>query len=263
MTSEFDGVVRSILENRGSDIFGLCEVDLADIAHIEGLLSKVAMSHYKVLSLYKSGRSIDDLCVIYNSLKLTPVGAPVDANARDETYGTWLKAGVFVGFELIDFGVIYIGLSHWQSRGRMPARAAVRLKLGIALQATVSKIRKAIPDCPIILCGDYNDEPFDDSVVHGVGATRDVTVLKRKTKALFNPFWPLMGSQDSSTVPPGTYLSGDAVSSMLMFDYIMLSSSVLKQWVVVDRLVINDVPPVEWKKISDHYPVSIQLRRIV
>ncbi|MNR08586.1 hypothetical protein D3C85_1247510 [compost metagenome] len=137
------------------------------------------------------------------------------------------------------------------------------MKLGTALRSAVNKAKSLSPKAPIILCGDYNDEPFDDSIVHGFGATRDVTMLRKRTNAFFNPFWPLVGSQDSSTLPPGAYLAdGKEGSSMLFFDQILFSSTVLQYWNVVDRLVINEIPPSQWKKISDHYPISIHLRSI-
>lgn len=260
VTLAFDETIRSLLEDRNSDIVGLCEVDDTDIEHIEQLLQRPALSHFKVISLYKKGRSIDDLCLIYNTTRLAPRGTPQYANARDTTYDTWLKAGVFICLEMQGLGPVFIGLSHWQSRNTLPEGSPSRFKLGVALNATVTKIRRDNPGAPIILCGDYNDEPFDPSVVHGLGATRDATLLKTRKNALFNPFWPLMGSPSCSELPPGTFLtSGKGVSSLLMFDHMMLCSAALRCWKVAAKSVLNGIPAKEWKKISDHYPISLTL----
>jgi hypothetical protein len=146
-------------------------------------------------------------------------------------------------------------------RATIPHNSPTRLKLGLAVNSTIKKIRRLIPNCPVVLCGDYNDEPFDDSVVHGIGATRDATLLLKRSNALFNPFWPLMGSKSCSSGPSGSYLGGSSVSSMLMFDHMMMCSSTLRDWTMSGRAIINEILPDEWCKISDHYPISMTLQR--
>jgi hypothetical protein len=114
ITKDFDKTIISLIQDHDTDILCLCEIDQLDIEHLETLLKTVIDPHHKLLNLYKNGRSIDDFCLIYNTRKLQISNNKIEANIRDETYGMWLKAGVFVGFEIITYGPLFIGLSHWQ-----------------------------------------------------------------------------------------------------------------------------------------------------
>lgn len=261
LTDETLSVIQTLLVVKNADVLGLCEVDSDNIALIEEFLKKSRLEAFEVLSLYEPKASGDHLCVIYNKYKLSQVGEHEKANARDKVFKKWYRAGVFVPFVGFDAEQIFIGFSHWQSRLTYPEEGAFRSKLGDSLRVVLDKIMQFEPESSVIICGDYNDEPYNRSIQYDLGATRDASLARINTEMMFNPFWPLMGSPDGVAVSVGSYIGSNTVTSnVLMYDQIMLSSSTLQKWTLADRQIVNEVPASEWLEVSDHYPVLVSLR---
>ncbi|AZS81767.1 endonuclease/exonuclease/phosphatase family protein [Achromobacter spanius] len=266
-TAGFSLAVCELLR-RGVDVLGLCEVASTNVLYLEGLLKSEGFDDYSVLDLYSPGRSIDDFCLIFNSKKLRVLTAPQTANARDHLTNDWLKAGVFVSFELAGVGEIFIGLSHWQSRQTYAEGSSNRFKLGQALREKAKEIFTNSPQAAIILLGDYNDEPYHSSIVSGLGASRDPDFVRRRPHYFYNPYWRCLGGGTPET-PYGSYVHPTAVeaSGGAVYDQIMFSSHFVNHW-TFERpgLIVGDIPVAEtslkWSDVSDHYPILSHLKRI-
>ena len=256
------------LLRRGTDILGLCEVARANLPFLENLLNTKEFEEYKILDLYTSGKSIDDFCLVYNAKKITVVSAPESANVRDLLTEKWLKAGVFVRLKLVGTGDLYVALSHWQSRQTYAEGSASRFKLGQALRTKISEISDEFPGTPIILLGDYNDEPYHASIVSGLGASRDVDFVNKRPNYFYNPYWGCLSASDIA-FPAGSYIHPSAIeaSGGAVYDQIMFSSHFLRDWtfkcpgVIVGDISISD-SKMDWSDVSDHYPVLSHLMRI-
>ncbi len=265
-----DGFTLAVCEllRRGVDILGLCEVSRANFPYLEELLGSQVFGSYKVLDLYTAGKSIDDFCLIYNSEKISVVAPPESANVRDHLTGKWLKAGVFVRLNLAGSDDLFVALSHWQSRQTYSEGSTTRLKLGQALRAKVSEITDESPEVPIILLGDYNDEPYHESIVSGLGASRDVAFVHSRPSYFYNPYWGCLSSHDSR-LPAGSYVHPSAIeaSGGAVYDQIMFSSHFLRDWkfklagVIVGDIQVSEFK-VNWGDVSDHYPVLSHLMRV-
>ena len=60
------------------------------------------------------------------------------------------------------------------------------------------------PDTPALAMGDFNDEPFDTSLVtHALSTRQQQRVLNADTPLLWNLMWPPMGGRP--TLPDGTF----------------------------------------------------------
>ncbi|WP_147469139.1 endonuclease/exonuclease/phosphatase family protein [Pseudomonas syringae group genomosp. 7] len=265
MTEGFLSVFCELLR-REIDILGLCEVSADDISIFEKVLLSKEFKDFEILNLYKGGNSIDDFCLIYNTKKLKLISVLEPANIRDPVFENWLKAGVFVQLCFLNSENLFVGLSHWQSRQTYSEGGPTRMKLGQALRAKVTEISETHPDAPIILLGDYNDEPYDESIVTGIGASRDAEFVRKRPKFFYNPYWGCLFEKDSSR-PAGTYINKSIKSSGgVIFDQMMFSSHFLREWkfehsgsIVSDLLDIT--PDTLWTKVSDHYPILSHLRR--
>lgn len=266
ITDGFNTSVCELLE-RGVDILGLCEVARNHFSHLEQLLEDNDLGRYKILDLYSSGKSIDDFCLIYNSKKFSAAIALDSANIRDALTNTWLKAGVFAQLQFMDGENLFVGLSHWQSRQTFAEGSVNRLRLVQALRTKITEIMDESPSSPIILFGDYNDEPYHDSIVKGIGASRDAEFVRKRPHYFYNPYWGCLGSREG-TLPLGSYVHASAIegSGGAVYDQILFSSHFLRDWIFqCAGSIVGDIPTLKsevvWSDISDHYPVLSHLVR--
>ncbi len=265
ITESFYCVINALLQ-RDVDILGLCEVDRDNIQHLQQALNQGNHRKYRVLDLYTPGKSIDDFCLIFNSEKLSLSTEAIAANIKDSHTDQWLKAGVFVGLTPENSEEIFFGLSHWQSRGTYSDGSTERLRLGDALRTKAMAILDENPNSPIVLLGDYNDEPFDKSIVRGIGASRDFNYVKKSSKYFYNPFWSRLSPHPEG--PPGTFINPKVIGSDgAIFDQILFSSHFVKEWEFKEHAtILSDIPffepNIQWKDISDHYPILSHVARI-
>lgn len=265
ITENFNCIIDALLQ-LDVDILGLCEVNRDNIQHLEKFLAKQQYSKYEILDLYSPGKSIEDFCLIFNTQKLSITTNANTANIKDSLTEQWLKAGVFVGLTPNYGEEIFFGLSHWQSRGTYHLGSTERLRLGDALRNKALSILDENPNCPIILLGDYNDEPFDQSIVIGIGSSRDSNFVKRSNKFFYNPFWARLAPNPEG--PGGTFVHSKLTTSNgAIYDQILFSSHFVREWEFKEyATILSDFtfagPNVEWKDISDHYPILSHVARI-
>ncbi|WP_179028012.1 endonuclease/exonuclease/phosphatase family protein [Pseudomonas hunanensis] len=265
ISDNFFSIIRAILQ-KGVDVLGLCEIDRNNIQELQQTLKQGGFSNYTVLDLYSSGRSINDFCLIFNSAQLSLSSEAIDANIHDPHTDQWLKAGIFIGLTPALGEEIFFGLSHWQSRGTYPYGSTERLRLGDALRTKAMAIFDEHPSSPIVLLGDFNDEPFDISIVRGIGASRDLNFVKKFSKYFFNPFWSRLSPQPEG--PAGTFVHPRITGSDgAIFDQIIFSSHFVRDWKFKEyATIISDIDLIEvstqWKDISDHYPILSHVERL-
>lgn len=252
-----------IIEVYEADIVGICEVDKSNIDSISTHLQKAYGEKYFVIDLYnQSGNSIDDYCLIINTLKLYQTGTPESLNRKAPGYNNYLKAGHLLHLSLIDGTPLWITVSHWQSRLTYQEENHIRLKLGQALRTSVETILSKHTDPLVILCGDFNDEPFSPSIKELV-TSRDMNFVKRRSDTFFNPMWGLMGMNDltHSGIVHGTYggTTSYQLTQKLTIDQIMISPAFLKNgWGFYEA----GISVLEHSSSSDHAPLVCQLERI-
>lgn len=163
--------------------------------------------------------------------------------------------------------------SHWTSRVSDKSGRGRSAYARLIYDAFYAAYRKS-PTVDFLVCGDFNDTPTDETLIHDLGSTGDlkkVLSLGRDEKPMFyNPFAELAKSGK------GTHFFGDKA---LVFDQICLSPGLLdgQGWAyvnrsatIVEKLQFRGRPdrfggPADrrpWRNrgASDHYPVTIQLR---
>lgn len=76
---------------------------------------------------------------------------------------------------------LYIFVNHWKSRiGGTDETASKRMAYAQTLRACVNKILAGHHDAKILIMGDFNDGPLDQSVHYGLGAITADTVISEK-----------------------------------------------------------------------------------
>lgn len=242
--------------------------------HVVALgLENEKLSRFRVISLYaKTGNKIDDFGIIYNAEKVMPSQAPIALNTRADVTDKYLKIGKRLPFTLLDGVTLWVILCHWQSHGTYRPNSHIRSELGSALRASVNELLSDDPDALIAICGDFNDEPFDISIQMALKASRDMEFVRSRRKALFNPFWRMVGVTDLLAAPgrpPGTCYTSDPehMTHWKTFDQIILSSGFLRNgWGFAGRgaEIVNTLYSLEenWIDVSDHFPVMCSLKKV-
>ncbi len=165
-------------------IVGLCEVE--NLKVLEDLTNYTGLSKLKYSIVHKESpdnRGID-VALLYRKDVVEPISykaIPVklgDAGTRPTRDILYFK-GVFKRADTIHFFV-----NHWPSRyGGHLESAPKRMKAALALHHVVDSILSLNANANIIITGDFNDDPEDESLVTGLGA---VDPAAAKESRLYN-----------------------------------------------------------------------------
>lgn len=161
-----------------------------------------------------------DVALLYNpgyfevlqSFKLNvqlPAGAKESGFTRDVL---WVK-GLLLGDE------VHVFVNHWPSRLGGEARSEpARMAAAKVNRRIIDSLFQTNPDCKIIVMGDLNDDPVNNSVTKGLLANGHINALR--AGELYNPWL------EKYKKGIGTLAYQDAWS---LFDQIILSQGLLNQ----------------------------------
>jgi hypothetical protein len=262
--SHITSILKKIMEGGGVDILALCEISPLCHSFISSLAEEADMN--VVFSTEKKGRIIFDTALLYDSTKLYLKGDCeylIGATPSNRS----LKIGVKHVFEDTEKkDDITIITSHWPSKKNKPDLS--RIDLGYELRKHVDLIlnRDGL-DSNIILIGDFNDQPYEPSLTIGVKATKDLHLVRKKKKLLYNPFWRHLSNAESEHKYYGSYYhSGGDVDRWYTFDQMIFSSSLastpVKGWTLdlssskfhLDELDSED-GEFKFLNLFDHLPI--------
>ena len=171
---KLDHITR-VIRDLGGDtlpvLVGLCEVENRKV--VDDLVGKTSLKGmgYRVVHQESPDSRGIDVALLYRSSNFTltgsrfiGIGYPVDTafRTRDILYVTGIMAGI---------DTLHVFVSHWPSRsgGEVQTRP-LRKFVAETIRKAVDSIRLSSPAARIIICGDFNDEPEDLSVVSGLRA---------------------------------------------------------------------------------------------
>lgn len=229
--ADYDGVTSDILKimvKHDVSFLAVCEVSSDDVKQIRARLPKP----YQIMDLtFKAGRTRFDTAVVFNN-NILNVKHIVNLNnkVRNQT----IKAGQkLIVTEKNYYEEFSVYIAHWSSR-LSPDGESRRFRAAQILgQSALDDMKK---NDQVIILGDFNDNPFDESVIQ-LGAVRchDSTRKLRK-ETLYNPFWRNVVSQktynhivnDEDHFHSGTHFYPTAFdSNWHTFDQILVSGNFL------------------------------------
>lgn len=201
----------------GVAVVGLCEVDAEAMRALQPADHGIG----QVVLDGEIGKSRWDLGVFFRHDEVE-VTAHQPIEVRSGTHVVRAAHSVLVGFA----GEIFrLYLLHWRSRLR--GEAAHRQRAAYALAKSVEA--DLDENLPVVILGDFNDEPFDESL-NILGASRDPRhVLRAPKQRLYNPCWHLAAppSQD----PWGSYGTlgyAGRTSQRYLLDQVLTSAHFLR-----------------------------------
>jgi len=161
-------VIRSMNNDNGLDLLGVCEVEHQSV--LDTMISKYLSDNNLKVAYLESpdGRGIDN-GIIYNTRKFSLLeikGHRVDMGSGYET--RLIIEGIFL-FEKKD--TIYFFVNHWPSRrGGEDESEIKRISAAKTLRSVVDSIMNKNISSNVIIVGDFNDEPTNISITEHLKA---------------------------------------------------------------------------------------------
>ncbi|MCG8404138.1 MAG: endonuclease/exonuclease/phosphatase family protein [Phycisphaerales bacterium] len=195
-------VIEMMFDDTGPDLLGVCEVENDTVLQL--LLDRVNLParDYKIAHhMSPDARGIDVSFVFDNNvLNIHDVGHQMILKRRATRDLFWVE------LEVKETGAVFIAVgNHWPSRsaGRYES-APFRMLAGETLSFILSRLFNEFDvgdKIPVIVMGDFNDEPCDRSMQEYLLGTRDADrVLNARNPILLNLMWPLMADEDPGTL---------------------------------------------------------------
>ncbi len=302
-------VIKLMHGGTGPDLLGLGEIENHSLA--EKLVAATGRTDLQVVHADSPDLRGIDTCLIYsNSVFKKPLKGAIKSHSLHLRHPT---RDIFeVGLEVKATGQrLVVLVNHWPSRSQgkfesEPLRIATAERCGGVVDAHLRFNRAEFLDLPdtaatrkaiidrwnrnVLLMGDFNDEPFDRSVLEALQATRDLDRMEEDVKIpagknkpaaapyldrqahVYNCMWPHLGRADE-----GSYYFGGATNTFNLLDQIIVSRGLLYglQGLKIDlpSVEIFRAPPMSGnakkrpmafdretlKGYSDHFPVQCRL----
>ncbi|HEX6750420.1 MAG TPA: endonuclease/exonuclease/phosphatase family protein [Longimicrobium sp.] len=192
--SQLAKVVSYANGGKGPDLLGVCEVENRFV--LERLCQAVTTlnRNYEIVHAdTQDGRGID-VAFIYDPSRFTPVPGQVFYHFIVRRVAT--RDLVQVSFRTAAGRTLVVIGNHWPARleGKLESEP-YRIIAGETLAYFHERIRQELgTDTAVLAMGDFNDEPFDRSIVDYACCERQRTKVTRATSARFlNLMWPLAG----------------------------------------------------------------------
>ena len=300
--SNLASVIMRMNDSQGPDLLGVCEVENRRV--LSQLVQAIDLPerNYEVVHHNSSDKRGIDVAFVYDANRLRVNPSEIFHHIIQKRTATRDLLQVNFYTKPQDNLLICIG-NHWPSRaGGVLESAPYRMLAGETLsywmkriheiyaerdldEGKVDRLSQALPP-PVLVMGDFNDEPFDRSMTDYALALRDerrVRSRRSRNPYLLNLMWPLMGSGHFTHEYNG---SPNMIDQFLVNRGMLDSESTIKLArismtgkqlpfvgivkfidMVSDRGVRKDAPrrfgrPSKYfdpEGFSDHFPIAIKL----
>lgn len=142
-----------------------------------------------------------DVGLIYNPERFTEIGHQrIYVRSGDSVLKTrsilYVK-GMIKSETGEETDTLHLFINHWPSRtGGVELTAWKRKAASLSLKTAVDSILRIVPKANIVLTGDFNDEPTDESIVVHLGASGSI---RDEDKMLYALMTPYIGRKDFGT----------------------------------------------------------------
>lgn len=175
----------------GPAILGVAEVENDTVLHDLVKQKLIEKRNYKVVHYDSKDIRGVDVGLLYNPkyfsvIESNKLFVQLPSGAKDAYYTRdilWVKG-------LLDGEVVHIYVNHWPSRSGGEKRSAPGRNAAAAVcKHHIDSIAKIEPNAKIIVMGDLNDDPTNESVADIIGATPKAEDVRRG--GMYNPWTEL------------------------------------------------------------------------
>ncbi len=253
-------VMESLNENHTLALFGMAEVENKTV--LEDLVKKD--SSYQIIHYNSSDNRGIDVCLLYNTSYFTPLTSYLSSSESD----------VFLREVLVVKGIlwndtVHVLVNHWPSRREGQEESEhKRLEAAKLTLRLIDSISTENPSRTIIVMGDFNDQPNDESIS---SITKLQPTKKNEAADMVNPFEAKQNAGEGTCKYKRDWL---------LFDQMLLSKSVMDkkgfqfvsaeiydpEWLYYKQDVNSGpyrtfVGDKYYGGYSDHFPVYIELKK--
>jgi Endonuclease/Exonuclease/phosphatase family len=262
----------------GVAILGMCEIENRSVLEDLAKEPKLVGRNYKIIHYDSPDRRGVDVALIYQPKYFTPISSrPVELvqfEKGSDTTRRYTRDILYV-CGLLDGDTVHIMVNHWPSRrGGESASKPFRNHAASVCKGISDSILLNNPTAKIIVMGDLNDDPVNESVAKIMGAKRKKT--QTEPREFYNPMWEpydngigTLAYNDAWNLFDQTLLSYGLISP-LPSGYFYSSVRVFNEpWLTQKDGAFKGYP---WRTYvgstfmggySDHFPVYITLLKKV
>ncbi len=255
------------------DIIGLCEIENRFV--LEKLISQSPLKtcSYKIIHKESPDDRGIDIAFLYNSNTFNPIEYRYIPLSDKEGKMIRTREILYVCGILHSLDTLHLFFNHWPSRfgGLLESRPA-RHTAALTLRTEIELLHKKHSNPKVIIAGDFNDQPDDQSLLQTLGALPPSGTCSKST--LYNLSFPWMNDEIKTI---------KFQSQWSVFDQIIVSGALLDkneqvytrpEWAQVVKLpfLLEDDPTYGGKRIrrtytgfkynggfSDHLPVVLKV----
>lgn len=260
LNDKVEEIISYLCRERPLHLIILCEVYKKD----EPLIKKIAADNeleYIMIAEHVNGVYYD-FAILYEKTRI--IINKIEHIDEQNSFEQQLRIGVTIEADF-DGEHVIIFLSHWNSdmfNGDIKKSHCA----GMLRDKINAKFRNEHEH--IILIGDYNSQPFENEIVTILETTKDLEIVIKRPRVLYNPFWRNLDSRSQNHSFSGSYiLKNDAYDKWKTFDQMMFSSKFIngKSWLldVYSPEIHNEFKNISFNFIDvfDHIPIYGRLHK--
>jgi len=209
-------VISQLADNKYPTFLGVCEVEnkkvLQDLANQPAL----KQANYGVAHIESPDERGIDVALLYNK-SIFKINEVIAYQPDLSSYNDKTRDILYVKGELANGEILHFMINHWPSRGGGRKESEPkRIAAANALLSIQKEVQAKDPNAKIIVMGDFNDEPSNQSISKTLNVACDIENIENNQ--LFNAFCNLE-KQDNGSYRYRSYWD--------MLDQIMVSKSLI------------------------------------
>lgn len=261
-------VIGDMNNNSGPDILGMAETETKEVV-TDLVNSTIKNLKYEVVRIQSPDERHISTALIYKSDKfklLTAVGDTVHLNNNHPT-----RLILHVSLLTKENDTLNVFVNHWPSRlGGEDKSEVNRISAALTLRADVDNLLKANSSANIVIMGDFNDEPDNNSIKRDLNAEEFICDSTNYSYTLHNLAWEkkrngegtLKFNNQWNLLDQIIVSSADVQSARPSFHYLCGSFTIFKPVYMIEtteRFAGSPLPTYGGNKYlagySDHFPV--------
>lgn len=166
-------------EGKSPDIMGLCEVENEVVLRELIFKTPLKSSEYQYVMYPTPDRRGINVGIIYRieNLRLLSSKAILVKDYSEKEFFT--RNILYASFIVSDIDTLHLFINHWPSRyGGTLATTEKRMLAAKTLKINTDSIFKRFPHAKIVIMGDFNDCPEDESLIYGLQITNQNTDIQ-------------------------------------------------------------------------------------
>jgi len=268
-------LIRQMNDGRGPDLLGVCEAE--NLYVIQLLVQSLAplRRNYSIIHHDTQDKRGIDIAFIYDAnLFVVPQPLTESVFSHFVMKRTATRDILQVNFKTQRGRLLVVMGNHWPSRsGGEAESSAYRAMAGETLSYFHERILEIYGDgTPVLAMGDFNDEPFDTSLVdYAIAERAKDKVVKGRIPYFLNLMWPLLGKglcthyYDGPNVLDQFLVNKNLLAPTSLFKIKPDSVNIFRSPAMLDKKTQGPIlfggmgKPVNQNGFSDHFPIEVTI----